>query len=163
MFHCVDIFISPSRCMKLIKFVSRFFYFFFSIIFRISINRQILGNSNIILCKGLWWITLTKNMDSETRMVKKYKNPWPSTVCVIVQAGEHFLSVSGAERMGPGAPIPWSEIPRWGITNQIQFLTFLLDMWHQGPDILKKIVCDIWQGIKIMFSLFSFRVCHLDF
>ena len=132
-------YISTSRCMILIKFESRFFYFYFSIIFRISMNRQRLGSCNIILLKRLWWIALTKNMHSKTRMVKKYKNPWPSAVCVIVQAGEHFLSVSGAERMGPGAPIPWSEIPRWGITNQIQFLTFLLDMWHQGPDIIKNI------------------------
>ena len=163
MFHCVDIFISTSRCMKLIKFVSRFLYFYFSIIFRISINRQILGKCNIILFKRLWWITLTKNMHSKTRTVKKYKNPWPSAVCVIVQAGEHFLSVSGAERMGPGAPIPWSEIPRWGITNQIQFLTFLLDMWHQGPDIIKTFIIDMWQVIEIMFFLFCLRACLLDF
>ena len=29
---------------------------------------------------------------------------------IISQAGEHFLSVSGVERMAPPPPIPWSEI-----------------------------------------------------
>ena len=126
MFHCVDIFISTSWCMKLIKFVSRFLYFYFSIIFRISIERQILGNCNIILFKRLLKIALTKNMHSKTTMVKKYKTLDPVQCVLLYKLANIFYLCLEQKEWVPGLPSRGQRSRGGGLQTKYSFLHFFL-------------------------------------